>query len=197
MLWDGSVGKKQWNSYIAWEYLPCVKSKCILLYLMTLSLCPHLGPSWTEKALAAFPVHQSLPGEELFPGNAPQTPVEVHAGAPPTARLVRRGSRFCDAPTLAPGGGTWGRRSAWIGTGQRSGVEGMWSYGAGFSHQEEFIQQWRGDDAGRDHGGDPGGEWVLILVGLVVLQRGLLQSEWCDLWKLQKPGKDWKCNSEL
>lgn len=89
-----------------------------------------LGAGRTEEALAALPVHQPLPGEELFSERPPEAPVETHSRPTPTAlsaeRHLRRGRRSLrDAPASVPGGCVRRRRGAQSGKSEGPGAEGF------------------------------------------------------------------------
>lgn len=96
---------------------------------MTLSSRWDSGAGRTEEALAALPVHQPLPGQELFSKRAPEAPVETHSRPTSAAlsaeRHLRRGRRLRDAPASVSGGRVCGRRRAQSGKSERPGAEGF------------------------------------------------------------------------
>ncbi|XP_039509598.1 glucagon-like peptide 2 receptor isoform X2 [Pimephales promelas] len=114
------------------------------------------GAGGAEEALAAVPVLQSLRGPQLLHGHPPQTPVEVFAQefrTNPRAEPIQRGRR----PRPLTGASAGDRPI--------SRGPGLWAeLRPGVLHEEEFVQQRRGNDFRRDDGGDHRGERVLTLI---------------------------------
>ena len=137
-------------------------SKCVCVRVFV-CVCVCVGPSRAEETLAALPLHRPLPGQELPPGHAPQTPVEVLQGTrpaplPAAERIVRRGGRgfhlhhhHLHKPPPAAGGRP---RRLWLAL--FLGRRGQRSEGVQVKRQEAVQQRWR-TDPGRDTGGDYGG----------------------------------------
>lgn len=112
------VGDHRRNEKCEYYWILCYTVyTCVCYNWWHLSLYWNLGSGWTEEALAAFPVHQPLPGQELFSGHAPKAHVEMHSRAPATVLsaewLLRRGRHFYNAPAPASGGRMWRRWGAW------------------------------------------------------------------------------------
>ena len=130
---------------------------------MCVCVCVCVGPSRAEETLAAVPLHQPLPVQELPPGHAPQAPVEVLQGArpaplPAAERIVRRGGRgfhlhhhHVHKPPPAAGGCPRRLRVPLVLRGRGQRAEGAQV------KLQEAVQQRRRDDPGRDTGGDYGG----------------------------------------
>lgn len=99
---------------------------CIYSYSTTnrwhLSSYWDLGAGRTEEALAALPVYQPLPSQELFSKRAPEAPVETHSRPTSTALSAER---HRDAPASVSGGRVCGRRGAQSGKSERPGAEGF------------------------------------------------------------------------
>lgn len=132
-----------------------------------------IGAGGTEEALAAFPVHPPPPGQELLSRRSIQTPVETHSRTTSAAlqakRPLWRGQCLCNAPASVSGGCVCRRRRTESGQSEGSCTKRSESNRTRLLDQEEPVEQrWRNNPWG-DHGRNPGREWVLITLMLMVL----------------------------